>query len=785
VIEAMACGLPVVAARAAALPETVAGAGLTFTADDPSDLERQVRRLLPGAKRGAQSAERGEPLPRVAIVSVRYGTDFVGGAERSLRLIANTLHGTGCTVEVFTTSARSEAGGIPVHCFHADAVDEARQRQAVGAILEADGRVPAETERLYLEHSIRSAHLLKALRERIDEFDAVIVVPYLYGLAFDIALAVPAKTLLLPCFHDEPFSRLHIWREAYREVGGILYHSQEEKELAEVDLGLNHPGAVCAGTFVDMDTRGDAERGRMLVGGGQPYIVYCGRYLPEKNLPALLDFAHRYEEANPGRFRFVFLGEGEVAIPRQPWARDLGFVDEDRKRDVLAGAAALAQLSRNESLSLVALEAWTRGVPVLAAADCAVSVGHLRRGGGGRTVDGYPAFAAALTDLWQHREVWQRMGQAGREYVRQAYGSRENFAGRLLEGIRGLTVPLIERMRHQGLLRAAQLERSAWRDRFGRIVEELLDSPPRPKREQLEVRPRTQKRVVSAGSGPVLVPVRIANRGTHAALSDGPGRVLLRSLVVDELGQSCGLPGLDTPLPGLLVPGQLVSAAMRVPVPAAPGTYHVALFAVPQGEGDETPSQGERGFPQETSLRLIVEQAAPATADRCCAASLQVAHQALAEAEGKQCLPVDYLDVTQGFLAKGKHWLKRKLLGNFKHAYVDVLSRQQSAFNRQTVSALQELAECCALLDHALVLRNAGETPRKAEYLIGSLAAADVSTLAAAIERTLATGKADEIALLLHNLAHQLAEAQQRFVAFEARLSRLEKHRHWAASAEQ
>src|SRR5207249_438707 len=48
-VEAMAAGVPVVAARAAALPETVADAGLTFTPDDPADLARQLRRLFDNA----------------------------------------------------------------------------------------------------------------------------------------------------------------------------------------------------------------------------------------------------------------------------------------------------------------------------------------------------------------------------------------------------------------------------------------------------------------------------------------------------------------------------------------------------------------------------------------------------------------------------------------------------------------------------------------------------------------------------------------------------------------
>jgi len=67
-----------------------------------------------------------------------------------------------------------------------------------------------------------------------------------------------------------------------------------------------------------------------------------------------------------------------------------------------------------------------------------------------------------------------------------------------------------------------------------------------------------------------------------------------------------------------------------------------------------------------------------------------------------QRLPDNYLDVTEGWFARGKRWIKRKLLGNFKHAYVDVLSRQQSAVNSQVVTALRELTECCATLDHAV-----------------------------------------------------------------------------------
>jgi hypothetical protein len=67
-----------------------------------------------------------------------------------------------------------------------------------------------------------------------------------------------------------------------------------------------------------------------------------------------------------------------------------------------------------------------------------------------------------------------------------------------------------------------------------------------------------------------------------------------------------------------------------------------------------------------------------------------------------QKLPEDYRDVTQGALAGLKLRIKRKLLGNFKKAYVDVLSRQQSACNQHLLEAVQTLTDCCATLDHAV-----------------------------------------------------------------------------------
>ena len=714
VLEAMACGVPVVAARSSALPETVGPAGLTFVPDDARDLARQVRRVL-----HVPPVETIAPRPlHVAVVACRYGKEIVGGAESSLRTIAESLHQAGHRVEVFTTCIRAEnrwhdalppgsltVDGIRVHRHRIDARDANKYAAAQQVIGEALEPVAPQTEQDFLTHSLRSAALIEALAARMPTFDAVVVGPYLFGLTHDVAQRFPDKTVLLPCFHDEPAARLPGLLETYRQVGAILYHSPEEQALAETTLGVNHPGAAQVGTWLNLDRTGDAAHGRALLGNDRPYLLYAGRYSPHKELPLLLKYARRYWSRHPDRFTFAFVGQGEVPIPEAPWAKNLGFVDDSTKQDLIAGAAAVVQLSRMESLSLVALQAWSAGVPVVVSAECDVLAAQVKRARGGAAVGSYEAFDQALDDLWDRRAHWQELGKQGRDYVRVRYGDRAAYVKGIEEAIRSLRLPLGERMRRKGLVRAEAQSRAGWREQFGKIVEEVVHAPPRPQRAETVVEPRVESRSVAVGLGSLLVPVRIHNRGTQPLVAEGPARTVLRWEVLDEGGAPVGPKANDTPLPGLVMPYQAVPAAVTVTVPERPGTYHVVVRA----ERALGPTTADPDAAPPPALRLVVE--AGAAAPQWASALAASVQQALAQAGELQLLPDDYNDVTEGWLAEWKQRIKGKLLHNFKKAYVDVLARQQSAFNRQALTVLQELVECCATLEHAQQQQSAPPAP--------------------------------------------------------------------------
>jgi O-antigen biosynthesis protein len=679
-VEAMASGVPVIAARAAALPETIGCAGLTFKPDDAGDLARQMRRVLEAAPAAADSSHTVFAEQPIAIVSARFGTAFAGGAETSLRKIALALMEMGRRVEIYTTCSNLENGhrkDLPAGTSMEDGLVVHRFPSAAG------GK--------------DAAGLLTALETRIGALQAVITGPLVNPLAVEAAKRWPEKVILVPCFHDEPASQQASVPELCDRVMGLWYHSAAEKAYAETKLGISHPGGMVIGTHVAVGAGANAAKGHDLLGPG-PYVVYCGRRSEEKNLSRLFEFARRFDAEYPALVRFAFLGEAKgesgLPVPAEPWAVDLGFLDDDARRDVVAGASALVQLSTRESLSLVALEAWAVGTPVIGHRQCAVMAAHVQSSGGGLLVETYEDFEAAIDLCVVRPEFRRQLGSCGREYVRLQYSSAEAFAQRLADALSELRLPLTTRMRERGFRRAAEFDRSTWRQQFAAMVERLLDAPGREARRELKIEPRS-KHCTGQVDGALLIAVRVVNTGTVPAMVDGPAKTVIAGEILDQRGTIVLPLRPAASLPGLLLPGRAMPASIALPVPAAPGTYTVRLWT--QWLTEEGTQQGPGA-----TVQLEVgasDRALASTANACLLAEVQAA---LAEADRARSLPDSYSDVSTGALAGIKAAVKQKLLGNFKKAYVDVLSRQQSDYNGRLIAAVQALAELCATQDHAL-----------------------------------------------------------------------------------
>ena len=108
-----------------------------------------------------------------------------------------------------------------------------------------------------------------------------------------------------------------------------------------------------------------------------------------------------------------------------------------------------------ESLSMVALEAWAIGRPVLANARCDVLKGQCIRSNAGLYYDGRAEFVATLRAIEQNRWLAGGLGRNGRQYYRDHYD---------WPVIERKYLDIIERLSKAGAA-ATEIPSAGWRER--------------------------------------------------------------------------------------------------------------------------------------------------------------------------------------------------------------------------------------------------------------------------------------------------------------------------------
>ena len=369
---------------------------------------------------------------KVAVVVQRYGADVNGGAERHARYIAERLS-RHAEVRVLTTCARDyvtwrnelragveQINGIVVERFEVD-----RERT-----LEDFGR---QSERVFHQpHSIAdelrwldsegptSRALVRRLR-RASEFDFVLLFSVRYYHAYHGARAVPGRAVLVPTAEREPSIGLRIFQPIFRGVRAIMYNSFEERATIAALSANDHVPGVVVGVGSDVPERLEPDRVRAKYELRDPFIVYVGRIDANKGCAQLFEYFLSYLNRGDRALDLVLVGNAVLPVPTHPRIRHLGFVSDEDKFDAMAAAEVLVMPSFYESLSMVALEAWGLGRPVLANAHCDVLVGQCVRSNAGLYYEDALEFGAALDLLLDNPTLTARLGENGREYFARHY----------------------------------------------------------------------------------------------------------------------------------------------------------------------------------------------------------------------------------------------------------------------------------------------------------------------------------------------------------------------------
>jgi len=396
-------------------------------------------------------------MPRIAVVTPWYGEDAVGGAETVARELATRLALTH-DVTMLTTTSRAflsewdesyyavgttREHGFRVRRFAVDPRERGVFDGVNGSLLGLpmenwdELRLRGDQTDAFIEQSINSFALERYLRdEATGNHDAVIFLPYLYGVVVRGIEVYPGPAHLLPCLHDETYARLPRIQAIFHRAASLLMNSAGEAELA---LRLYGPGILHKMTVIGLGVEIEDEIGSLPDAVSDPYILYVGRRDRTKNVEFLID-AFRASRLNGAgnAMKLVLAGPGDHSYDdRDNGVVDLGYIDTLTKRALLAGARALVQPSVNESYSRVVMEAWMTRTPVAVHASCLATAMAVEASGAGLIAATREEWMKAF-EMFSHDPdgTLREMGERGERYARE-FADWERVIPHLLETLFG------------------------------------------------------------------------------------------------------------------------------------------------------------------------------------------------------------------------------------------------------------------------------------------------------------------------------------------------------------
>ncbi|MCY4122998.1 MAG: glycosyltransferase [Acidobacteria bacterium] len=351
---------------------------------------------------------------KIGLIVQRYGTEIIGGSEYHCRLVAERL-AVRHDVEVLTTCAQDyitwtneypegsdRIRGVTVHRFANDRTRDIESFNEYSDWIFGNPHTADDEMEWLRQQGPWCPALTEHLKRRHTAYDALIFFTYLYaptvlGLRID-----PRRSILVPTAHDEPAIRLGIYRDVFRAPAGMAYNTGVERTFLRLRFEITATAEETVGCGVDLpaqfaaaardpdeysEREDDARRTSAAAFRRrhrlyEPFLLYGGRIDPGKGCEELIEHFSAYA-ADRGDAVLALMGVKLMRIPDEPFIRFAGLLPEAERLEALQAATAVAVPSPYESLSLLALEAFAVGTPVLANARSEVVREHCQRSNAG------------------------------------------------------------------------------------------------------------------------------------------------------------------------------------------------------------------------------------------------------------------------------------------------------------------------------------------------------------------------------------------------------------------
>jgi len=264
---------------------------------------------------------------------------------------------------------------------------------------------------------INSPRLYQFIGDHREDY-VFLFIPYMFGTTYWGSQVCPERSVLIPCLHDESYARMHVVQRMCESVRGLLFNSAAEKRLAERLYRLDPQCLAVVGEPVDCSWSADPHRFQKKY-GLTDFFLYAGRTEKGKGADLLIEYFCRYLRDSSPAANLVFIGGGELEIPGPYRSRiaKLGFLPVQDKYDAYAAAIALCVPSVMESFSLVTMESWLAGRPVITNAQCPVTTDFCIESNAGLYFSDYYEFREILNLYLEDPELCANLGANGKRFV--------------------------------------------------------------------------------------------------------------------------------------------------------------------------------------------------------------------------------------------------------------------------------------------------------------------------------------------------------------------------------
>ncbi len=373
---------------------------------------------------------------KLAFIVQRYGREILGGAETLARQIAERL-ARRHDIEVLTTTARDyiswrneyPAGeeklrGVQIRRFTVEQERDLEEFNRYSDWLYQNPHSKEDELRWLQMQGPVVPGLIDYLRAEQGRYELLVFFTYLYyPTVYGLPIA-PDKSVLIPTAHDEPPLKLDIYKEVFELPGSLIFNTESEELLVLDRFDAYKKMRETIGIGMQLLGLPDATAFRRKHKLANHFLLYAGRIDEGKGCGELLRFFRYYKEerAAAGNLQLVFMGKLSMKLPSARDIRYLGFLGEDEKLAAMAAATAVVIPSRLESLSIVALEAFSVGSPALVTAGSKVLVEHCRKSNAGLYYSDYNEFEAILDLLREDKLLARVMGKQGQAYIKENFG---------------------------------------------------------------------------------------------------------------------------------------------------------------------------------------------------------------------------------------------------------------------------------------------------------------------------------------------------------------------------